>query len=166
MTILSDCFADELSLRVLLADDSRTHQKMALMALSALGEYTVTIAGNGREAIAAFEQQEFDLVLMDIEMPEMNGIEATIVIRDRERHTGKHTPVVALTATGDPQRCRAAGMDGYIAKPLTAPALGEVIARLDIFRPLEKTTQDRRSHSKTHFVTAGGDGKSPTAPLA
>jgi CheY-like chemotaxis protein len=103
---------------------------------------------------------------MDIEMPEMNGFEATVVIRDRERHTGKRTPVVALTATGDPQRCRAAGMDGYIAKPLTAAALGEVIDQLDIWRPLKKASDDRRSNSQTHFVTATGESKSSTAPLA
>ena len=152
MTSFDDSLAAELRLHILLAEDSLLQQKQVQSMLQTLG-YTVTLTCNGREAVEAFERQEFDLVLMDIEMPEMDGIQATAAIRDRERETGKHTPVIALTSTGDPELCRAAGMDGYIAKPLTANVLDETLVRLDIWISL-KTTRKRPPHSETLPVGA------------
>ena len=81
------------------------------------------VAGNGREALSALERERFDLVLMDVQMPEMDGFEAAGIIRERERQTGDHVPIVAMTAhamKGDRERCLAAGMDDYVAKPIDA----------------------------------------------
>ena len=156
MTSANDSLPDELRLRILVVEDSKLHQHLALMLLRTLG-YAVTLTCNGREAVEALERQEFDLVLMDIEMPEMDGIQATVAIRTRERETGKHTPVVALTSTEDPERCRAAGMDSHISKPLTAKVLDETIAQLDIWVQL-KTTRSRLPRSKTLPVGAEGNG--------
>ena len=118
--------------RVLLAEDNAINQTLAVRLLEKRG-CSVEIAGNGREAVAAFEKQSFDLVLMDVQMPEMDGFEATAAIRDRERTTGTHTPIVAMTAhvmKGDREQCLAAGMDGYIPKPVRAQELFEVLNRL------------------------------------
>ena len=96
--------------------------------------HTVVVAGNGREALAAFEREAFDLVLMDVQMPEMDGFEATAAIRRaRDRRPGGHVPIVAMTAhamKGDRERCLAAGMDAYVSKPLRVDELFEAIARL------------------------------------
>ena len=88
------------------------------------------MANDGREAVAALESQDFDLVLMDVQMPEMDGYEATAAIRERERETGRHMPIVAMTAhamKGDRERCLEAGMDGYVAKPIRAQQIFEAI---------------------------------------
>ena len=117
-------------LRVLLAEDSLVSQKLAVGLLERHG-HQVVVASHGREAIAAFQSQTFDLVLMDVQMPEMDGYDATAAIRAMERGTGKHIPIVAMTAhamKGDRQRCLQAGMDGYIAKPIRAAALFQAIA--------------------------------------
>jgi signal transduction histidine kinase len=109
-------------LRVLLAEDNATNQELAVRLLEKR-EHLVAVAKNGREALESLEQQPFDLVLMDVQMPETGGIEATIAIRQREKDTGKHIPVIAMTAhamKGDRERCLEAGMDGYVAKPLRA----------------------------------------------
>jgi len=101
------------------------NQLVARKALERAG-HTVTVAENGREALALLEREPFDLVLMDVQMPEMGGFEATAVIRERETQTGVHLPIVALTAhamKGDRERCLAAGMDSYLSKPLKRPAL-------------------------------------------
>ena len=116
-------------LRILLAEDSLVGQKLAVGLLEKRG-HTVMLANDGREAIAAFGHEKFDLVLMDVQMPEMDGLEATVILRDREKQTGGHLPVVAMTAhamKGDRQRCLAAGMDDYVAKPIRAAELFEVI---------------------------------------
>ncbi|NUQ61281.1 MAG: response regulator [Pirellulales bacterium] len=115
--------------RILLAEDSLVNQKLATALLEKHG-HTVTVAGNGREALAALQSEPFDLVLMDVQMPEMDGLEATAAIRAKEKTTGGHIPVIAMTAhamKGDRERCLAAGMDGYIAKPFRAQHLFEVI---------------------------------------
>jgi len=86
----------------------------------------VVVVGNGREALEALKREAFDLVLMDVQMPEMDGIEATRAIRESEALTGAHIPIVALTAhamKSDQDRCVAAGMDGYISKPIQAADL-------------------------------------------
>ena len=91
------------------------------------------MVNNGREAIAALQTEKFDLVLMDVQMPEMDGLEATEKIRAGEQHTGTHIPIIAMTAhalKGDRERCLAAGMDGYIAKPIHVAELFKVIGGL------------------------------------
>ncbi len=107
-------------LSILLAEDNPVNRKLAVLILERQG-HRVTAAENGREALAALEQGSFDLILMDVQMPHMDGIEATMLIREREKRTGGHIPIVAMTAhamEGDRDKCLAAGMDGYIAKPI------------------------------------------------
>jgi CheY-like chemotaxis protein len=101
------------------------NQRLAAVLLEKWG-HAVTVAANGKEALAALEREPFDLVLMDLEMPELGGFEATARIRAREQGTGRHVPIIALTAhamKGDRQRCLDAGMDDYVAKPIQAQEL-------------------------------------------
>ena len=107
-------------LRVLLAEDNAVNQKV-VSGMLASGGHQVIAVDNGEEAVAAVQRQVFDVVLMDIQMPVMNGFEATAAIREVERVTGGHLPIIAMTAhamAGDRERCLAAGMDGYVAKPI------------------------------------------------
>ena len=118
-------------LRILLAEDNAVNQVLAVRLLEKQG-HTVTVAGDGREALAALEKQAFDLVLMDVQMPVMDGFEATAGIRSQEKATGAHIPIIAMTAhamKGDRERCLAAGMDGYIAKPIQPKELYETLER-------------------------------------
>jgi len=115
--------------RILLAEDNIVNQKVAARMLEAAG-YSVTVTGNGREALAALEREPFHLVLMDVQMPDMDGLEAVAAIRARERFLPRRMPVVAMTAhamSGDHEKCLAAGMDGYIAKPVRKAELLGVI---------------------------------------
>ena len=108
------------SLRVLLAEDGLVNQRVAVGFLEMRG-HCVTLAGNGREAVDLLVHEHFDVVLMDVQMPEMDGLEATRVIRETEAADGSHIPIFAMTASamkGDRERCLAAGMDGYISKPI------------------------------------------------
>jgi signal transduction histidine kinase/CheY-like chemotaxis protein len=118
-------------LRVLLAEDNAVNQKLMLHVLEKRG-YSVTIAGDGLLALEACKRQSFDLVLMDVQMPGMGGFEATRIIRQVEVVTGRHMPVIALTAhamKGDRERCLEAGMDDYLTKPIQPAALFEAIRR-------------------------------------
>jgi CheY-like chemotaxis protein len=120
------------SLRVLVADDSPVNLKLVVRLLEKRGHTTVAVS-NGKEALEAFDKGKFDLILMDIQMPEMDGFEAMAAIRERERTTGKHVPVVAMTAhamKGDRERCLKAGMDRYIAKPIRAGEMLDTIERV------------------------------------
>ena len=117
------------SLKVLLAEDSLYNQKLAVALLTKRGHH-VTIANNGREAVDLIFRQPFDRVLMDIQMPEMDGLEATRVIREREARLGIHRPIIAMTAqalTGDRERCLAAGMDEYLTKPIRSDQMFETL---------------------------------------
>jgi signal transduction histidine kinase/DNA-binding response OmpR family regulator len=116
-------------LRVLLAEDNAVNQRLAVRLLEKRG-HRVVVAGNGREALEALEKESFDLVLMDVQMPEMDGLAATVAIREKENGTDTHLPVVALTAhamKGDRERCLTAGMDGYLSKPIRPPELDAIL---------------------------------------
>jgi CheY-like chemotaxis protein len=117
------------SLRVLLAEDNAVNQRLAVRLLEKRGHH-VTVVGNGAEAIAVMDNQDFDLVLMDVQMPEMDGLEATAVIRGKEKISAKHQPIIALTAhamKGDREKCIAGGMDGYLTKPIRPQELDDVL---------------------------------------
>ena len=117
-------------LRVLLAEDNAINQNLAVRLLENHG-HSVTVANDGVEAVAAVREGEFDVVLMDVQMPNMDGLEAAAAIRALERGTTRHVPIVAMTARamkGDQERCLAAGMDGYISKPIQPGRMMEAIA--------------------------------------
>jgi len=119
-------------LRVLLAEDNAVNRVLAVRLLEKRG-YAVSVAENGREAVTALEKGTFDIVLMDVQMPEMDGFQATSAIREREANSDGHVPIVALTAfalKGDEQRCLSAGMDAYVSKPLRTDELFATIERL------------------------------------
>jgi CheY-like chemotaxis protein len=119
------------ALRILLAEDNPVNQKVAFRALESYG-HSVTVAGDGREALTLAGRENFDLILMDIQMPEIDGYEATRAIREREQTTGGHVPIIAMTAhamKSDQERCLAAGMDGYLAKPVHLKELLEAVAK-------------------------------------
>jgi signal transduction histidine kinase/CheY-like chemotaxis protein/streptogramin lyase len=124
--------APGMKLRVLLAEDNPINQKLAVRILEKQG-HGVTVANDGVEAVAAARDGEFDVILMDVQMPNMGGLEAAAAIRTLERGTGRHVPIVALTAhamKGDRERCLKAGMDGYVSKPIQADHLLEVMAQV------------------------------------
>ena len=117
--------------RILVAEDSLVNQQLARRLLEKRG-FEVVLANNGREAVEAHARGSFDFILMDLQMPEMNGLEAAALIRENERMDDRHTPIVALTACamkGDEELCLQAGMDGYITKPIISAELYEVIER-------------------------------------
>jgi two-component system, sensor histidine kinase and response regulator len=122
--------------RVLLVEDNAVNQTLAVRLLEKRG-YAVLVTGNGLEALAAMEKEKFDIVLMDIQMPEMDGFEATAAIREKEKSSGRHVPIIAMTANalkGDQERCVAAGLDGYVSKPIRTK---ELFAAIEGF--LERT---------------------------
>ncbi len=116
-------------LRVLLVEDNRINQRLAVILLERDG-HSVEVAGNGRAALEAMERESFDLVLMDLQMPDMDGLDATRELRKRESHRVRQTPIVAMTASvirGERERCVAAGMDDYIVKPIELHELRRVL---------------------------------------
>jgi CheY-like chemotaxis protein len=116
-------------MRVLVAEDNPVNQELVLQLLERRG-HSVIVAENGIQAIAALEKHKFDLVVMDVQMPEMGGIEATEEIRRKEKRNGGHIPIFAMTAhamPGDRDRCLAAGMDGYIPKPIDPKLFTQII---------------------------------------
>ena len=116
----------------MVAEDNEVNQKFALRALTKAG-HTSVVANNGREAVEAFGNEQFDVILMDVQMPEMDGYEATAAIRELEAAAGTTIPIIALTAhamKGDREKCLAAGMDGYVTKPVKAKALLAEIGRV------------------------------------
>jgi len=141
-------------LHILIAEDNIINQKYALSLLQNEG-YSAVVAGNGREALAALDRETFDMVLMDVHMPDMDGFEATSIIRARERFTGTRMPIVAVTAhamASDRDKCLAAGMDAYVSKPIRKSELIETIARLSTNRKVGAVS------------TAVDSGRAPVGP--
>ncbi len=154
-------------LRILVAEDSEINQKLVL-GLLGRHDHHVVIAETGREAVALYEQEPFDLILMDVQMPDMDGLEATREIRRREARAGGHIPILAMTARamkGDREMCLQAGMDGYLAKPLRGPALVQAVAEItgklnvmERFDPMEPSDKQAEVINWTAALeTAGND---------
>ena len=128
------------SLRILVVEDNLVNQQIVRRLLEKRG-HAVVLADNGRSALRALEQQDFELVFMDVQMPEMDGFEATAEIRRRQKPDGRHQEIIAMTAhamRGDRERCLACGMDGYIAKPIKIQELNETLTRLEGPEPKEQ----------------------------
>jgi CheY-like chemotaxis protein len=120
-------------LRILLAEDNVVNQRLAQRMLEKAG-HTVVIAGNGLRALQLLDSQEFDAILMDVQMPEMDGLEATRRIREAEKTSGCHIPVIAMTAhamVGDRERCLNVGMDDYLSKPFDPQNLLGILCALE-----------------------------------
>jgi two-component system, sensor histidine kinase and response regulator len=119
-------------IRILLAEDNAVNQILAVRILEKRG-YSVTVAPDGQAALDAYQAGGFEIILMDIQMPGMDGLEATASIREKEKLTGGHIPIVAMTAhalVGDQERCLASGMDGYISTPIRTSELFAVIEKM------------------------------------
>jgi CheY-like chemotaxis protein len=125
-------------LRILLAEDNPVNQTLAVHLLKHRG-HEVTVAEDGLQALTAYDTEPFDLVLMDVQMPNLGGFEATALIRQREQSAGRHIPIIAMTARamkGNREECLAAGFDDYLAKPLRARELHDLIERtVSLFPP-------------------------------
>jgi CheY-like chemotaxis protein len=146
-------------LRVLLTEDNAINQKLAVRLLEKRG-HQVVVARNGKEALETLKRQKFDVVLMDVQMPEMDGFEATRRIRRSEQKTGGRIPIVAMTAhamKGDRERCLETGMDGYVSKPLQPSELFETVESL----ALSGNGKGERPSVTTHVPE---DAAQPTEP--
>ncbi|HEV8700594.1 MAG TPA: response regulator [Candidatus Polarisedimenticolia bacterium] len=144
--------------RVLVADDNETNQMVAVQILRRLG-YHAEVAANGAEALEAFRTMPFDLILMDCQMPQMDGFEATRAIREAERITGRHMPIVAATANamrGDREKCLATGMDDYLPKPVKMEDLKTTLERWIPPRPAANTGSQSARPARSP-----SDGKAP-----
>ncbi|HKV40951.1 MAG TPA: response regulator, partial [Blastocatellia bacterium] len=141
-------------LRVLLAEDNKVNQRLGVKLLEKRG-HTAVVANNGKEALDACSRDSFDVILMDVHMPEVNGFEATAAIREKEKGTGMHIPIIAMTASamlGDKEECLESGMDGYVSKPVRADELYELLDRLAAAvegRTGSKETAPERKTSET-----------------
>jgi PAS domain S-box-containing protein len=146
-------------LRVLLAEDNAVNQRLAVSVLEKWG-HEVAVAHNGREAVEALAQDRFDLVLMDMQMPEMDGFEATAFVRAKERAEGGHVPIVAMTAhamKGDRERCLAGGMDGYVSKPFR---------RAELLAAIRTVVPDAARTATTGAAAAGPEALVEEHPVA
>jgi len=136
------------ALAILLVEDNRVNQLVATRMLEKMG-HSITVAGNGQIALSLLAKQDFELVLMDVQMPEMDGLTATGKIRENEKSTGRHLPIIAMTAhamKGDRERCMEAGMDGYVSKPISGALLEAAIAEVAghytvLLRPVRPTAK-------------------------
>jgi two-component system, sensor histidine kinase and response regulator len=128
---MSAAVAHESRRRVLLAEDNPINQQIVMELLETRG-HTVKLAGTGAEVLSALDVDTFDIILMDVQMPVMDGFETAAAIRSREKNSGKRIPIIAITglaSESDRQRCLDAGMDGYLGKPIRATDLFEVVER-------------------------------------
>ena len=154
------------SMRVLVAEDNVVNQRLAIRLLEKRG-HQVTVADDGREALDALDRGTFDAVLMDLQMPHMGGLEATAEIRRREQATGRHLPIIAMTAhamKGDREQCLAAGMDAYVAKPIQTDELFQTLESFASGRPESAQPEEARPNSDT--VRANEPGSQPLVPPA
>jgi len=148
-------------LNVLLAEDNAVNQLLASRILESLGHH-VTVVSDGREALSAARAVRFDLIVMDVQMPDMDGFEATAAIRELEKPTGEHIPIIAMTAhamKGDRERCLAARMDGYVSKPIRVADVEEAVTQAMAAKKLSdagSTAEDRIVDEAA--ILAGMDG--------
>jgi PAS domain S-box-containing protein len=143
-------------LQILLAEDNPVNQQLAIRLLEKRG-HTVTLAADGSEALALLKTSRFDLVLMDVQMPTMSGFQATAAIRKEEESTGRHLPIIAMTAyarEGDRERCLAAGMDGYVAKPIKVKEFVEAVENLGRLTEVAKAPTTARPREQDAIDTA------------
>jgi PAS domain S-box-containing protein len=139
--------------RVLLAEDNPVNQRLAVRLMEKWG-HSVAVAGNGRKALEMWEKEPIDLILMDVQMPEMSGLEATVAIREREKSRSGRTPIIAMTAhamEGDREKCLAAGMDQYVTKPIDQKRLFEVVEAFCIARPYSESPIMNQSNQELSF---------------
>ncbi|TWT93884.1 hybrid sensor histidine kinase/response regulator [Stieleria varia] len=147
--------------RVLLVEDSLVNQRVALGFLE-WQKHEVVVAADGLQAVEVSAKEPFDLILMDIQMPEMDGYEATRLIREREHETDTHIPIVAMTANamkGDKEKCLQAGMDAYISKPVSAPELLRVVAEY----PANVLSGRRQKENDMPIIKRNGESEPPVA---
>ena len=146
------------ALRVLLAEDNVINQKLARSLLEKMG-HDVAVAQSGLDALEQVQKRNFDVILMDVQMPEMDGFAATQAIREWEKDMGSHVPIIAMTAhamKGDYEMCLGAGMDGYITKPINAQGLKNTIEQ--VLRSLE----EQQAFSQTeHSAVSTQNGEQP-----
>jgi CheY-like chemotaxis protein len=142
LTCHADGDTDQQPLRILLAEDNPVSQLLAVRLIEKRG-HKVLVADNGREALSMILQDRFDIVLLDVQMPEMDGFSVARAAREREKDTREHLPIIALTANsmdGDRERCLAAGMDDYVSKPINFTELFDTIERcMSIDRTLPRS---------------------------
>ena len=137
------------ALRVLVAEDNPVNQELVVHLLERRG-HSATVAEDGKQVLSAIEKHKFDMVLMDVQMPEMGGIEATRAIREREKSSGGHLPIIAMTAhamSGDREKCLDAGMDNYVAKPLDPKTFLETVEGMVSGRRAPRTLTEQRQPS-------------------
>jgi len=149
--ILAETRPESSYLEILLAEDNEVNRKLATRLLEKRG-HSVDVATNGREALEALHARAYDVVLMDVQMPEMDGVAATAALRAAEAETGRHQPVIAMTALvmkGDRERCMAVGMDGYLAKPIHAQELDEVLEKYIAQKNHVDTQQEESPQGET-----------------
>jgi two-component system, sensor histidine kinase and response regulator len=143
-------------LSLLLVEDNPVNRKLAVKMLEKMG-HRVSTAGNGRQALEILDRESFDAVFMDVQMPEMDGYEATATIRSKERATGEHVPIIAMTAhamKGDRERCLEVGMDGYVAKPINSAELFDTLETLMERKGGPKRLDDRVDLGAVEQATA------------
>ncbi len=155
-------------LRILIVEDSVVNQKLAVAILGRAG-HKVSVADNGRMAVDRLLSESFDIVLMDVQMPVMDGLEATSAIRAREKHMGGHVPIIAMTAhamKGDREQCLAAGMDGYVAKPIRTEELLAALERFAPERPAQALESAASAQSNGLPASGTSDGEGDGSPTA
>ncbi len=151
-------------LSLLLAEDSLANQKLAIGLLGRWGQ-SVTVVNNGREAVDAVKSQPFDAVLMDVQMPEMDGLQATQAIRDWERGSGRRLPIIAMTAhamKGDRERCLEAGMDAYVAKPIRPHELAAALAESFPDRSPDRAAIPADADQQSLSIVSGNGADQPS----